>query len=1030
MIKFLVHRPVAVCMVFLAFVILGAVTYFHVPVSLLPDIAIPEITVQVSGGKLSARELENTVASPLRQQLFQITGLRDIKSESRDGNVFINLKFKYGVNTDLVFIEVNEKIDLAMNALPKETERPRVIKANATDIPVFLLHLTLKNQKIEDGPVDDEFLELSELVQYAIKRRIEQLPQVALVDITGTVEKQVQIIPKKNIMEILDFSLSDISTVLVKNNLELGTTVVKDGHYEYNINFSSIIRTLDDVKNIYLDKSGKIFKLKDIADIKVIKKNEEGISLYNSKRAITLGIIKQPDVNMEDLEIILDHTVSELSNQYQQITFSKSQNQTELLEYTISNLKQNLVLAFFFVCLVSFFFMNDARSPLIIGLSMVVSLIISLLFFYIFKISLNIVSLTGLVLALGMMIDNSIIVTDNINQYRLQGDAVDTACVKGTNEVIFPMLSSSFTTISVFLPLVFMSGIGGAIFFDQAFSVTVGLLVSFFTGIILLPVWYRLIYTFKFKFLNKKLIANNLHSKAKSTQKQSIVEKAYYSVSEWIFRHKRTTLIFVILTFPACVFLFLTIRKEKMPDITQNEVIVKVEWNENIHLQENENRSIHFLEQIRDLIQESSAFIGPQGFVINKGYSRTSSEAEFYLKASTAEKLVKLKELVQSHLQARYPAAIVALTPAGTIFERIFETGQTELTVEYYSKTSNKETSIDTINSFKELLGSATGYIPKTIPFQKQLNLYLDNERMSLYKISYDDVYQPLRASLNQEYVTTLRSYQQYLPIIIGEADKNIEKVIQQTIIKTGGKGTDTRKVPLSSFIYMRPHHDVKTIVAGYNGEYIPFDFSELKDPEITIQNVKKSILSNNQRDISFTGSYFSNKEMIRELSIILMISLLLMYFILAAQFESLIQPFIVLLEIPIAIAAALFLLMIFGYTMNLMSAIGIIVTCGIIINDSILKLDIINQLRKQGYDIMFAIHEAGRRRLNSILMTSLTSIVCMLPLLFSHDMGSEMEKPLALATIGGMIIGTPISLFVVPLVYWYVYKKTVTRTK
>ena len=301
---------------------------------------------------------------------------------------------------------------------------------------------------------------------------------------------------------------------------------------------------------------------------------------------------------------------------------------------------------------------------------------------------------------------------------------------------------------------------------------------------------------------------------------------------------------------------------------------------------------------------------------------------------------------------------------------------------------------------------------------------------MSLYKISYDDVYQPLRASLNQEYVTTLRSYQQYLPIIIGEADKNIEKVIQQTIIKTGGKGTDTRKVPLSSFIYMRPHHDVKTIVAGYNGEYIPFDFSELKDPEITIQNVKKSILSNNQRDISFTGSYFSNKEMIRELSIILMISLLLMYFILAAQFESLIQPFIVLLEIPIAIAAALFLLMIFGYTMNLMSAIGIIVTCGIIINDSILKLDIINQLRKQGYDIMFAIHEAGRRRLNSILMTSLTSIVCMLPLLFSHDMGSEMEKPLALATIGGMIIGTPISLFVVPLVYWYVYKKTVTRTK
>lgn len=179
----------------------------------------------------------------------------------------------------------------------------------------------------------------------------------------------------------------------------------------------------------------------------------------------------------------------------------------------------------------------------------------------------------------------------------------------------------------------------------------------------------------------------------------------------------------------------------------------------------------------------------------------------------------------------------------------------------------------------------------------------------------------------------------------------------------------------------------------------------------------------NSKWDVDFSGLFFSNRKMLNEFIVILIISILLMYFILAAQFESFIQPLIILLEIPIDIAAAMGLLLLLGHSLNLMSAIGIVVTCGIIINDSILKVDVMNQLRKSGMDLIEAIHEAGRRRLNAILMTSLTSIVCMAPLLFSSDMGSELEKPLAIATIGGMLIGTPVSLFVVPLVYWWVYR-------
>jgi multidrug efflux pump subunit AcrB len=294
-----------------------------------------------------------------------------------------------------------------------------------------------------------------------------------------------------------------------------------------------------------------------------------------------------------------------------------------------------------------------------------------------------------------------------------------------------------------------------------------------------------------------------------------------------------------------------------------------------------------------------------------------------------------------------------------------------------------------------------------------------------LYKVSYDEVYQALKTGFRGNEFSTLRSYQQYLPIVMGNEEQNVREVIDNILLYTSPDETgERRRLPLSMFVTTVPAEDIKTIVAGKKGEFIPLEFYDTGQVEKIIRMAKEDAGKSGRWDVDFSGSFFSNKKMIGELMIILIISILLMYFILAAQFESFVQPLIVLLEIPIDVTASLGLLLLLGHTLNLMSAIGIVVTCGIIINDSILKVDVMNQLRREGWGLMEAIHEAGRRRLKAILMTSLTSIVCMAPLLFSSDMGSELEKPLAIATIGGMVIGTPVSLFVVPLVYWRIYKK------
>ena len=970
MIKFLIQRPIAVLMAFTACFIVGLVTYFTLPVSLLPDIAIPEITVQVSAQNTSARELENTVVKPLRQQLIQVAKLKDMDSETRDGAGIIRLGFDFGTNTDLAFIEVNEKIDAAMNYLPKDAERPKVIKASATDIPVFYLNLTLKSDSAY-GKVDERaFLDLCEFAENVIKRRIEQLAEVAMVDVTGLVERQLQIVPDPDKLAVLGLSIEDIENVLAQNNVEPGSMTVRDGYYEYNIKFSTLLRTEEDVKGILLRKEGRIIRLGDFCRVEIVPAKEKGVSMSNGKRAVTLAVIKQADENMEDMKLAINSTMDYFKKVYPDIDFSISRNQTELLDYTISNLQQNLSLGFLFICIVAVLFLGDIKSPFIIGLSMVVSIVICFLFFYLFKMSLNIISLSGLILALGMMIDSSIIVTENISQYRERGYSLRRACVTGTGEVVTPMLSSSLTTVAVFVPLIFMSGIAGALFYDQAFSVTVGLLVSYFTGIMLLPVLYMLVYRTGLRgrsWFSRIRINNPL--------KEHTLDRFYDAGIDWVFSHKTVSIIFCVVSIPLCVFLFYSIAKERMPQIDQNELIVHVEWNENIHVDENRHRVNVLFGQLLDKTVEQTAAIGQQDYLLNREQALSSSEAELYFKTSSPDGIAPLQKQAGEWLTREYPLATVSFSPPETVFEKLFVTGEADVVAELYARNKEKAPAAEELRGLEQQFAELTGTAPVGIAFENQLDISILQEKLLLYDVSYDELYRTLRTAFKENSVAMLHSYQQYLPISIVGEERTVNEVLQQTLIQTrpDSKG-EVEHIPLRELVKVRPAEDLKTITAGRNGEYIPFRFYEVDDAPELMEKVKREADATGDWDTAFSGSFFSNRQMLDELVVILFISILLMYFILAAQFESFVQPLIVLLEIPIDVAFALLLLWICGHTLNLMSAIGLIVTCGIIINDSILKLDAINELRRAGMPLLEAIHEAGRRRLRPIIMTSLTT--------------------------------------------------------
>lgn len=1024
MVSFLLKRPIAVIMAFLACVIVGLVTYFTLPVSLLPAIAIPHITVQMSGDNTDARELENNITAPVRRQLLQVGGLHEIKSETRDGMAVIHLEFDYGVNTDLAFIEVNEKIDAAMNSLPKEAKRPKAIKASATDIPVLYLNMTLRDNQPYTDPDEAQFLKMCDLADNVVRRRIEQLPEIAMADITGIPRQYLRIVPDESKMKVAGVTVEEIEGALTANNVELGSMTVRDGYYEYNVHISNQLRTTDDVENIYLHKGDKLIQLREFCDVAIVAENENGYSYSNGKRAVTLAIIKQSEENMDRMKASLQETTDYFSRLYPEIEFTQSRNQTELLDYTISNLVQNLILGFILVFIVTALFMGDMRASIIIGSSIIVAIIITFLLFYLFHVSLNIISLSGLILAVGMMIDNSVIVTENITQYRQRGFSLRRSCDIGTSEMITPMLSSSLTTIAVFVPLIFMSGIAGAIFTDQAFSITAGLGVSYIVGIMLLPVVYMLAYRVRKR---RKKDSHKVHEGEKLAERiNSWLDRTYTRIIDSVFAHKVLWLIVTALIIPLCVVMFYVLPVERMPQIDQNEMIVRIEWNENINVDENASRVNFILCNLDNTVVQNSAYIGVQDYLLDAGSELSPSEAEIYIKATDPRKIEQLQNKITRHIAEKYPKAIATFAPPENIFEKIFASDEAPIEARIFSSEKGRTGNTGAILSLESEIENATGLASQGIPLRDRINIVIDREKLLVYRVDYSTVSRALRTAFKSNKVSTLRSYQQYLPIGISGNIRPIEDILTNTLVATvpDQKGS-VSEIPLSYLVRLVRDQDLKNISAGKNGEYVPLDYYAIDAPNAIIDKIKATVDATPGWEVEFTGSIFSNAKIMHEMVIVLLISIMLMFFILCAQFESFVQPLIVLIEIPLDTAFALITLWIFGHTLNLMSAIGIIVTCGIVVNDSILKIDAINELRKQGMPLIEAIHTAGMRRLRPIIMTSLTTIFAMVPLLFTSDMGSELQRPLAIAMIGSMVVGTLISIFLIPLVYWLIYRKT-----
>lgn len=1007
MVRFLLARPIAVGMTFLALIVFSVIVFRSLPISLLPPIDVPQIVIKVNYANASPESIEQNVLRPIRDGLVTLNGLENMESKAGSEVGNIRLTFDYQTKMELAYIDVNEKIDRLISNMPTDLPRPQVIRINTNDIPVVRMQVIPKE--------GTDYAQVSLLVDNVLKKRIEQLEGVALVDINGKQERLITVAPDRAALAGLGMTEQHIIDAIQAGNSELPGISVEDGQFRYYLRMATRLDTPEDIMALPVRKEGSsAIQLSKVGQVGYELAKPMGYHLYNGTEGLVVTVHKQAAAKMNELMPLVYEAMENFKVDYPQVDFALTQDQSMLLNAGISNLQTSLLFGGIFAFGVLFLFMGNFRMPIIIGISLPSSLIISFLVFYFFNISINVISLSGLALGLGMLIDNSIIVLDNISRKRREGLALFDACVTGVNEVMSALISSVLTTLAVFVPLIFLSGISGALFYDQAISVAAILSVSLLVAFILLPLLYKLFF------------AKREGEVIKEDSRFFLwLLGGYKYIYKLLFANRGISLVILLALIPLLLSLSQLLPVSGLPPIQKFDVMLQVDWNEPIHATENKKRIQTLLEEMGGNYDHAESDVGVRQFLLFEGES-SIQQATLYLMFTDQEQKDREEEWLTQYFRQRYPQATVELQDAPNAFDQLFSSDIPNYEVRWKDLKSKKPIDEPRMDQWLGELPLDEWERGPSLQKESSVIFRIDQEKLALYGISVDQLLQQIQRLFGSYLITDIKRFGEVTPIKLKESPADFQQLLRTNYVT----GTDQTAYLLSNFVRAVYDNHYKYVTADRSGVY---QSVILTGSNPTIHD-KAFMEWGSMRNLSidFTGQYFQDQETIRQLIGILMISVLLLYFILAAQFESFLQPLIVILTLPLGVGGSFMVLWLTGTSLNVMSAIGLVVMLGIMVNDAILKIDTINRLRglyagKSGLSVREildkALYQAGEIRLKPIIMTSVTTILALLPVIFSAGLGADLQRPLVYSVIGGLTIGTFTALFFVPLAYWFIVR-------
>jgi len=1001
MIQGAVNRPVLTAVGFIVLVLLGIFGWSNLPVSMYPDITLPTLMVMTMYEGASALDVEEEVSKELENALSNVSNLETIKSDSRESVSIISLQFTYGTNLDEAANDIRDALGFAF--LPDDAGEPTLFKISGSMAPVIAFTASTANPGID----------IKSVLEDRVLEELSRIPGVGSADYWGGGdEKQINIDISQVKLEQLGVSITQINHVLEANNLNFPLGQLEQGGIEYNLRLPAKFENLEEIERVVVgNNNGNLLQLRDVATVSWGVGEKKGYFRRNGEDAAMFGIFKKTDANTVEVAKLVKERVAVLDTKYPGLSFEVIFDMSEIVEDSISNLVNTIAIAIILVLFISFLLLGNIRASIIIAVAIPVSLIVSFIYLYLSDSSLNIISLSAIAIAVGMVVDNAVVVLENVFRHRESGETRKEASIFGAQEVSQAILASTITTIVIFLPLMLTRGLVAVMFKELAITMPLMLSVSFITAITLAPMLSS-------KFLKMK------KEEDFSDRFFGRLESGYSGMLDWALARRGRTLGIFILVFFIGMFLFSFVSMDFFPNPGSDQLQADIE----LPIGTRVEKTNEMAKKIEGLIwkevpetQSITVQAGGTGDIF--GGSEGSHAITMYLTmGKTDESKFRIADRLNEKVGEIPGIKRAKFAVMGGMFggddEGVF--GGAPIEVEIIGDDLEAADSLAEV--LREALVSVEGISSIEISRKKGgRELWLDPRGSEMYSYGFSaySVGYELRTAF---YGTEIGKFSEEgieYPIIVRLDDQSrnaFETIDNLQLMSMYGV-----PVHISNFLEPVEKRAALSVERKNKERMVKLKISvsgALGNVMKEVEKVVDSFVIPRGLTINYAGQVKEQGETFGSLIFAILLGIILVYLVMAAQFESFFDPFIIMFSVPFAFVGVSLAYWVSFQSMSLMGMVGIAMLVGIVVNNAIVMIDYFNILRKRGLELTEAVKTGAKRRLRPILMTTGTTVFGLLPLALSTGSGSTLWKSLGISVVGGMIVSSFITLLLIPTLY------------
>ena len=1018
--KLAVERPIATTMFFLIIIVLGLTGFRFLPVDLLPPIDYPQLSVRTNYPNVGPEEIEQLITDKIENALASVPNVEEVRSQSEEGSSRVTLEFTQGTDIDDAANDVRAALDRIRDDFPPEVEPPRLWKFDPDNFPVVILGAQ-SNRSME---------ELTRILEREISQRFEQIPGVGSVDVWGGIYREIQVQLKRDRLASSGLTADDVQAALRRENITLPGGDMREGINDMYIRTQGEFLSIDQIAaTIITVIDGKPIRVGDVAEIEDGFEDVNRLVQIDGRPMVRLGVRKQSGANTvavaEEARLIME----EINKERDDIDLMMVIDQSEFIQNSIDNVKQSTLFGGLLAIFVLYIFLRNGSTTSIIALSIPISIIATFGVLFFNGISLNQMSFGGLALGIGLIVDNSIVVLENIVRIRERGESLRDSALIGTRQVTGAIVASTLTTSVIFLPVVFMQTVSGMLFKELALVVVFSLICSLLVALTLVPMLGS-------RYLSVKKASDTKDlKKSRFTSWTENLENRYSEIIIKALERRKTVFITTGILLAVTISLWQLLPVELAPQTDANEIDIDLEMAQGTNIAVVNN----YLHEMDSLVRE----VLPMDEVRTVSVEIRPGDAEVEISLENADKRTvnsfELADKIREHVAGKIPGADVRVSAQSGLWmlRRLFGSGNSEA-IQIELRGYDLPLADRLAQDIKEIIEEVPQINDVRLSRREgrpEENIIIDREKIANYGLSVTDIAKIIQTNIGGGRAGVYRERGEEYPIMVRlQAEDRLSTLdLNNVSIRTSTGQT----IPVSAVVSTERRR-APTEIVRVDGQRVTYVTANLEsgaalgDVVAELQNRLYNFSLPDGFSLIFSGEFKEQQEAQTDFFLSVFIALILIYMVLAAQFERFLDPLIVMVSVPLALVGVVPTLLITGTTLNMQSLMGIIMLIGIVVNNAIVLVDYINLLRReQNMDITKAVVESGKLRLRPIMMTTATTILGMLPLALGAGAGGEIQAALARSVIGGLLVSTLITLILIPVTYvtFYNIKERVPQT-